>query len=148
MNLKNRKVGVLKMKCVKISIILSSFILFMLMVMSCSNQEDQSFTQSKLDLRQRIDEMILEIDEELEDLNERIASDDTTQIIETKNDINNLKVRRAELDQVLEEIKNISKKEWDSFKQKTDVKLVNIDSTLREIRFEPAETQVPDLTPY
>lgn len=136
------------MKYVKISIILSSFILFMLMVMSCSNQEDQSFTLKKLDLRQRIDEMILEIDEELQDLNESIASGDSTQIIETKKDINNLKVRRAELFAVVEEMKNISKKEWGSFKQKTDVKLVKIDSTLREIRFEPAETQVPELTPY
>ena len=52
----------------QILIFFAGFLLFF----TCGEQESESLKQAKLDARQKIDQAILEIDEELENMQEKI----------------------------------------------------------------------------
>ncbi len=127
------------MKNRKIMFLLIIVLITTFLSTTCTKREPEDLIHKKLELRQRLDKKILEIDKKLETLHEKMVVQDSLQEIETKATINKLKVLRAELLQTLNKIENISENEWDNFKNKTDVKLANTDSTLKMILYDPGE---------
>ncbi len=123
-------------------------VLFAVLVLPAAcKKTDERLIQQKLDLRQRMDEMILEIDRALEKMHDKMTIQDSMEKQRTKEDIKILKSLRTRMDSTLDEVNDVSGKAWMDFKQKTDTFISHSDSTVEEILFDPNENAMNPYVP-
>ncbi len=126
-------------------------VLLLFMFSACAEQEPEGFTQQKLDLRQKIDETILDIDQELEELHKSIAlaetTGDTTRIKAVENNINKLKAAREKLLTRLSALEEVAQQDWLAFEQETKQVLTEAERKLMAAEVKPEQPE-PTPLPY
>lgn len=119
--------------------LITATVLFLLS--GCGNRAKRDLYLEKVELRQKIDKAILEIDQELEDIREEML-----RVVNDKPHRNDQRRRleeyREELILKLDEIEEAKANGWDEIKTEADSSLKQLESTMREIQAEP------EMSPY
>lgn len=121
----------------------------MLFIANCGDEESQKFVEKKLELRQRMDETILNIDTRLEEFQEELENtQDEERSYQIKKDMNKLKLFRDDLNDKLEKMKNVTEYDWKLFKERAGNKINEVEGALTLMEIEPSEVPPPLTEPY
>lgn len=101
-------------------------------------QQQESFQEKKINLRQSIDEAILDTDKQIEGVMETVA-DSTSR----SGRIDALRDIRQELDADLNKLSGVSEGEWAEFRQQVETSLKELDRLIAEIRSEEMPKSYP-----
>jgi hypothetical protein len=116
-------------------------LLFLLMAAACGQRESEAFVQKKLDLRQRIDEAVLNIDESLENVHRRLAAaqtrEDSTQVVKLSSYVDDLESVRGSLNHKLDEVADVKQGGWQNFKSQTEDTLAEVRATIELVQVDP-----------
>ena len=101
-----------------------------LLLLSCGDQGSESLKQAKLDARQKIDQAILEIDEELENMQEKIEFMEGYAEELVKERQQYLEKVREQLDQKADSLEMINEKEWENYQHTIELKIQQMEDSL------------------
>ena len=117
-----------------------------LLLLSCGEQESESLKQAKLDARQKIDQAILEIDEELENMQEKIEFMEGYAKDVVKERQQYLEQVREQLDQRADSLEIIKEKEWENYQHTIELKIQQMEDSL--ITWTDTDKEIPEPPVY
>jgi hypothetical protein len=130
----------------KLPYLIHTFILAILIFISCEGEETESLKKAKLEFRQEIDQTILEIDEEMENMQEKIEfmEDYASDVVKDRQQY--LKNVRQKLRERSDSLALITEKDWMKYKSKVKQKIEQVEDSL--ITWTDGQTEIPEPPVY